>query len=818
MAFSATQRLHSAILSALLLPMLSPGSGATEYHVAVTGSDQASGTSAAPFETISRAAASLKTGDTCVIHAGVYRETVRPASSGTPDRPVSVVAAAGEDVVVSGAELVAGDWTRADGAAHCVSLPTYPGQVFVDGEPMMEARWPNAPLAPVMDRLTVRAEAGQGTDYEILCDPTLPRGDFSDARVLIWPGSMWNNAVRKVLGYESGKSFRFDPPFKAIQEKYHKDDPYRPKPTNPYILFGSRAALDQPGEWFHDGPAGTLTLLFPAAASPQDSVVEVRSRDYGFDLSGLAHIQIEGIRLFATAIDMRDARNCVVQDCMLRWADHFSTPDGYRIPEAKNIVSGVDNTWRHCRITGAAGAAIRLIGKGNRVVNCIIEEANYLGVNCAAVDAGGSENALIEHCSIFRAGRDLVGHGRAKGIKILYNDLHHPNLLSNDTGATYAWKTDAFGSEIAYNWIHHITGHTNGVYLDNFCNGFHVHHNVIWNARNIRLNSDATNHLIANNTLYGDQPFGTFCYYNHTPNQEGTRIVNNLIVRRVDTKDPSIFVQGERGPVYEHNGRGAVDSRGVPEKGSTVIDAGVAIPRITDGFLGKAPDLGAYERGAPYWKAGADWGNVATVVDLAWQVPPPLTEASMIREGLCVWLDAANAASLETNSNQQVTAWHDLSDAKQRLVLAPGCSLVSDGLNGRPALRFEGRAAISLGTFRSDLGGVSVFLVAASESSGKHLWQRLLATWDGKTSDDYLDPSWNVSRPEQGTELPFPPKLFSKQLDHAVLSNVVLGGSARGKAHFFIGNIAELLVFGRRLDPADAERVEAYLSSKWGLE
>ena len=93
-----------------------------------------------------------------------------------------------------------------------------------------------------------------------------------------------------------------------------------------------------------------------------------------------------------------------------------------------------------------------------------------------------------------------------------------PNLLSNDTGATYAWKTEAAGSEIAYNWIHHIVGHTNGVYLDNFCNGFRVHHNVIWNARNIRLNSDATNHLIANNTLYGDRPFGTFCYYNYTPN------------------------------------------------------------------------------------------------------------------------------------------------------------------------------------------------------------------------------------------------------------------------------------------------------------
>ncbi len=75
-----------------------------------------------------------------------------------------------------------------------------------------------------------------------------------------------------------------------------------------------------------------------------------------------------------------------------------------------------------------------------------------------------------------------------------------------------------------------------------------------------------------------------------------------------------------------------------------------------------------------------------------------------------------------------------------------------------------------------------------------------------------------MSRPDHGTEVPFPAKLFSKQLDQVVLTNLVLGGSARGKTHRFIGDIAELLVFDRRLTAVDAERVEAYLSHKWGLE
>ena len=33
--------------------------------------------------------------------------------------------------------------------------------------------------------------------------------------------------------------------------------------------------------------------------------------------------------------------------------------------------------------------------------------------------------------------------------------------------------------------------------------------------------------------------------------------------------------------------------------GSKAIDAGVTLPNVNDGFTGKAPDLGAYERGRP---------------------------------------------------------------------------------------------------------------------------------------------------------------------------------------------------------------------------
>jgi hypothetical protein len=43
-----------------------------------------------------------------------------------------------------------------------------------------------------------------------------------------------------------------------------------------------------------------------------------------------------------------------------------------------------------------------------------------------------------------------------------------------------------------------------------------------------------------------------------------------------------------------------------PPEGSPLIDAGRAIKGYTDGFLGKAPDIGAYEYGDSPWKAGSD--------------------------------------------------------------------------------------------------------------------------------------------------------------------------------------------------------------------
>src|SRR3954452_23425682 len=93
------------------------------FHVAKSGSDVADGSEARPFLTINRAAAAAQPGDTVVVHAGEYREWVRPQRGGLSDlRRITYEAAAGEQVVIKGSERVT-RWEHAGGTVWRASVP-----------------------------------------------------------------------------------------------------------------------------------------------------------------------------------------------------------------------------------------------------------------------------------------------------------------------------------------------------------------------------------------------------------------------------------------------------------------------------------------------------------------------------------------------------------------------------------------------------------------------------------------------------------------------------------------------------------------------
>lgn len=106
-----------------------------EFHVAIHGSDLADGSREHPFRTISKAAAVAETGDQVIVHAGEYREWVKPEHSGYSNiSRITYQAAEGEKVVIKGSERIQ-NWELLEGTVWKVSLPN---TFFGDYNPYQE--------------------------------------------------------------------------------------------------------------------------------------------------------------------------------------------------------------------------------------------------------------------------------------------------------------------------------------------------------------------------------------------------------------------------------------------------------------------------------------------------------------------------------------------------------------------------------------------------------------------------------------------------------------------------------------------------------
>lgn len=107
----------------------------TEFHVRPNGDDKAAGTDAQPLRTIQAAAGKAMPGDTVIVHAGVYREWIRPPRGGESEtRRITFQAAKGERVEIKGSEAVKG-WTKLENE---VWKTTVSNEVFGSFNPYKE--------------------------------------------------------------------------------------------------------------------------------------------------------------------------------------------------------------------------------------------------------------------------------------------------------------------------------------------------------------------------------------------------------------------------------------------------------------------------------------------------------------------------------------------------------------------------------------------------------------------------------------------------------------------------------------------------------
>jgi hypothetical protein len=615
--------LRSICVTLFSATMLSVANAAN-FYVAPSGSDANVGSRAAPYLTINRCAQVAQAGDACIIRAGTYRETVRPLNSGTANSPISFVAFPGESVTISGADVVSG-WTPHTGnvfkAAVALPIATHAdtdflaNQVFMNGEMMIEARWPNMPAGS--SDLMKPGLAGGGVSSPTGLDAVVSNADIaaigeSWAGATVWTSEWYTTRTGNVTG-GSGTSLNA-----TMSAEWGRGGFW-------FYLSNKLGLLDAPGEWFYDG--STLYLWAPNGGSP--NAVEAKRRNFAFDLTDRSYIQIRDVKLFASTITTSDASVGVLIDNIdASYVSHHATLPRPPISEwSGNVPSGGDlwlsshahdtgiqlrgngHTLKNSRINWSSGNGVLLKGRGHTISNNTITNTNYMVSYAAALRINGDTHRIVNN-TIARTGRDALivdWHTSSYDFtnsEIAYNDISYFGMLSTDLGAMYfCCYINLAGTTIHHNHIHDAYGFspfwgTRAIYFDIESHNSTVHHNVTWN---LVWGAD-------NASFLGDTQRGFHRIYNNT------FLTNMFVDAGLEAKN-NVFrdVASLASTTSSNNLFSATDPRFVDAanadfrlaNGSPAIDAGVVVPGVTGTYVGSAPDIGAYENGSLRWRVGS---------------------------------------------------------------------------------------------------------------------------------------------------------------------------------------------------------------------
>jgi hypothetical protein len=518
--------------------------------VAPNGNDSNAGTIDQPYRTIQYCASTVAPGWTCEVRAGIYRETIIPNSG------IAITSYNLESVIVDGSDPIAG-WTLYHDSIYKVNATLSAddtNQIFVGGDMMTEARWPNG-----NDLFAVKWSREQsGTDTGHIVDPKLPSANWTGAKVHLWSGT-------DPFGHETGTVTASGSGRITIDVGQTGTCPYIcPAKGGYYYLFGTLGALDAEGEWFYDSNSMILYFMAPGGSDPNTLDVRYKRRQYAFDLRGKSGVNIRNIAIFASTIVTDEfSSNNTLDRLHAQYVSHFTAlPKASDDPSGANfsilhvhltdsgiILNGTGNILQNSTIAYSAGAGVALEGTGNFVINNLIDHIDYIGDYASGIDLDGDGNT-VQYNAIHDMGRQGIYVTGVENQDISYNNLFNAMLLSKDGGEIYACCHQvASGTRIHHNWIHDTQSQIDvggdsyafsGVDIDNGSGGFNVDQNVIWNNQHYNIvingvsNSAPTNNNILNNTFPDNRSNGRVEITTvHDCTQ--TRVIDNRLVVSVKT-------------------------------------------------------------------------------------------------------------------------------------------------------------------------------------------------------------------------------------------------------------------------------------------
>ena len=422
---------------------------ATTYFVAQhnpVAADTNPGTHSSPWQTIGRAAhAALKPGDTVLVEAGVYRETVEIHVSGTLGQPITFAAVPGQKVIIKGSDVVTGQWER-----------------FTE-KPSATEPYPNA-FSGVW-RIKLRDDYFAGMQPADRYLSTVIQDD--------------THSLQQIG-----------------EDHIYKNDKWQ-EITN----IGRGLSDIYPGAYFFDRP--TQTLYVCISGDPAWSLWEIGTRGFGFDIENAHDVVLRGFQVRHnrqpggqwSMASLGQCERVLVEDCDFSYSDFC----GFGMGRCKNC------TVRHCNFTynGDTGVAL------GWCTDCRIEHCSVLFNNTRHFEegwaAGGIKNipenvrCVVDGCEVAHNHGAGVWFDTANVACRITNNAIHDN---EGTGVHY--EISAGGGLIANNLIFSNGGR--GVYISGSQNVWIVYNTVAENNQGIVIMpreapNFVTNDLVRNNLL-----------------------------------------------------------------------------------------------------------------------------------------------------------------------------------------------------------------------------------------------------------------------------------------------------------------------------
>ena len=684
-------RLRRGLIPALaVLLSVCTGLHAADYVVAPEGSDDAPGTRGAPWRTLTHAAKALQPGDTCFVREGVYRESVKLTQSGTPEAPIRFLGWPGERAVICGLDRVQGTWEHHGDGTWRAAIPAVTEQIFIDGRPTIEARWPNMRFDQRWDRSTW-ATCAWGSTFGVIKDPELAETgiDWTGAEATLNVAHQWFTWCRTVQDHAAGRdtfTYSVDGFRKVMSMKYAKSLKYWNNDF--YCLFGKLKALDAPGEWHCDRDAKLMYLRTYEGDSPAKHVVEMKARAYGMSGDGVRHVELQGLTFRGCAITARRASYWLVDGCHFE----FATVVRKSNQAASDMVLVGDHlTIRNSSVSFSAGHGFSFRGNHNTVENCVIHDTAwsgsqyYAGIRMRPVvpkgqtfDPAKHGGNIMRRNTVYNSGACVLYFSR--GTEMAYNHVFDGGRLCEDIAMVYSGG-DLRGSTVHHNWVHGCRtplGRGIGIRGDDQTRGLVVSHNVVWDTGGKGLIIKGNRNRYYCNTVMCsggiDDPRPDIIVPTrkepHKPwvkqrpllarQNSGSHVMNNAacVIDPGDETLRQVVGEGYRGNVTGQQPAVAdlANWDFAPAAGSPLVNAGVVIPGFTDGFTGKAPDAGAYERGVEPWLPGHCNG--------IWLSPPVRLEDGRCELRCRLQLPVRAKVTLRVGADRALNFtpgdWHDL--------------------------------------------------------------------------------------------------------------------------------------------------------------